>query len=366
MGFRCGIVGLPNAGKSTLFNALTSAANAAAENYPFCTIEPNVGRVAVPDDRLDQVAALAGSPRTVPTRLEFVDIAGLVEGASHGEGLGNRFLAQIREVDAVVQVLRCFADDNVAHVEETVDGLRDAAIVATELMLADLESLERRAEPLTKKAQGGERDAKAELAVIEPVLEALRQGRPARTVARTPGHEGGPRGLHLLTDKPMLYVCNVDEADAAAGNAETEAVAALAVGERAAAVVISAKIEAEVALLADAAERREYLAQMGLEESGLARIVRAGYGLLGLITFFTANASEASAWTVRQGTLAPRAAAAIHGDFERGFIRAETIAFDDYVALGGEAAARDAGKLRQEGRNYPVADGDVIHFRFNV
>jgi hypothetical protein len=366
MGFSCGIVGLPNVGKSTLFNALTATEAAEAANYPFCTIEPNVGRVAVPDDRLDRVAALAGSARAQPTQLEFVDIAGLVEGASRGEGLGNQFLAHIREVDAVVQVLRCFADDNVAHVEETVDASRDAAIVATELMLADLESLERRAEPLTKKARSGERDAKAELALIEPVLDVLRQGRPARTVAQAPEGEGGRRGLHLLTAKPMLYVCNVDEADAAAGNAETEAVAALAAAEGAAAVVISAKIEAEVALLADAGERREYLAALGIEDTGLARVVRAGYGLLGLITFFTANANEARAWTVRRGTPAPRAAGAIHGDFERGFISAETIPFEDYVARGGEAGARDAGKMRQEGRDYAVADGDVIRFRFNV
>ena len=366
MGFSCGIVGLPNVGKSTLFNALTATEAAEAANYPFCTIEPNVGRVAVTDGRLDRVADLAGSARSQPTQLEFVDIAGLVRGASRGEGLGNQFLAHIREVDAVVQVLRCFADDNVTHVEETVDGSRDAAIVATELMLADLESLERRAEPLTKKARSGERDAKAELAVIEPVLEALRQGRPARTVARAPGHEGGPRGLHLLTDKPMLYVCNVDEVDAAAGNSETEAVGALATAEGAAAVIISAKIEAEVALLADADERREYLAALSLEESGLTRVVRAGYGLLDLITFFTANANEARAWTVRRGTLAPRAAGTIHGDFERGFICAETILFEDYVACGGEAGARDAGKMRQEGRDYPVADGDVIRFRFNL
>ena len=361
MGFSCGIVGLPNVGKSTLFNALTATQAAEAANYPFCTIEPNVGRVAVPDGRLDLITTLAKAARTVPTQQEFVDIAGLVRGASRGEGLGNKFLAHIREVGAVIQVLRCFADDNVTHVEETVDAARDAAIVATELMLADLESLERRAIPLTKKARTGERDAKAELAVIDPVLEALRQGRPARTVVRPSGEN-----LHLLTDKPMLYVCNVDEADAAAGNAETEAVAALAAAEGAAAVVISAKIEAEVALLADVDEQSEYLAQMDLEESGLARVVRAGYGLLGLITFFTASVTEARAWTIRRGALAPQAAGTIHGDFERGFICAETIAFDDYVACGGEAAAREAGKLRQEGRNYPVADGDVIHFRFNV
>ncbi|MDP6788051.1 MAG: redox-regulated ATPase YchF [Rhodospirillales bacterium] len=363
MGFSCGIVGLPNVGKSTLFNALTATQAAEAANYPFCTIEPNVGRVAVPDDRLDRVAALAGSARTQPTQLDFVDIAGLVRGASKGEGLGNQFLAHIREVDAVVQVLRCFADDNVAHVEEAVDAPRDAAIVATELMLADLESLERRALPLTKKAHTGERDAKAELALIEPVLEALRQGRPARTVARP---TGGKRGLHLLTDKPMLYVCNVDEADAVAGNAQTEAVAAMAAAEGAASVVISAQIEAEVALLSDAGERCEYLAQMGLDVSGLDRVVRAGYGLLHLITFFTANGTEARAWTVRRGTLAPGAGGTIHGDFERGFICAETITFDDYVACGGEAGARDAGKMRHEGRDYAVADGDVIRFRFNV
>ncbi|MDP7242092.1 MAG: redox-regulated ATPase YchF [Rhodospirillales bacterium] len=363
MGFSCGIVGLPNVGKSTLFNALTATQAAEAANYPFCTIEPNVGRVAVPDGRLDQITTLANAARTVPTQQEFVDIAGLVRGASRGEGLGNKFLAHIREVGAVVQVLRCFADDNVTHVEETVDASRDADIVATELMLADLESLERRALPLTKKARTGERDAKAELAVIEPVLEALRQGRPARTIAKP---EGGKRGLHLLTDKPMLYVCNVDEADAAAGNAETEAVAAMAAAEGAASVVISAKIEAEVALLSEAEERREYLAQMGLNESGLDRVVRAGYGLLDLITFFTASITEARAWTVRQGTLAPGAAGTIHGDFERGFICAETIAFDDYVACGGETGARDAGKMRQEGRDYPVADGDVIRIRFNV
>jgi hypothetical protein len=366
MGFRCGIVGLPNVGKSTLFNALTATAAAAAANYPFCTIEPNVGRVPVPDARLDTLAKLAKSARVLPTQLEFVDIAGLVRGASKGEGLGNQFLAHIREVDAIAHVLRCFESGDITHVEGAVDPLRDAEIVETELMLADLDSLERRIAAAQKKARVGEAEAKAQLAVMEPIAALLREGKPGRHFTPSAEQASLVRQLQLITTKPVLYVCNVAEADAAEGNALSRAVAARAASEGAAAVVVSAAIEAEVAVLPDEAEKREFLASLGLEETGLARVIRAGYALLGLVTFFTAGPKEARAWTVVRGTKAPQAAAAIHTDFERGFISVETIAFDDYVACGGEQGAKDAGKMRQEGRDYVVRDGDVLLFRFNV
>ena len=365
MGFNCGIVGLPNVGKSTLFNALTETAAAAAANYPFCTIEPNVGRVPVPDPRLDILTKLAKSQKTVPTVLEFVDIAGLVRGASKGEGLGNQFLANIREVDAIVHVLRCFESSDITHVEGSIDPLRDAETVETELMLSDLESLERRVNADQKKARGGEKEAKERLAVSERVLEALRAGKPARAVKVSDEERKVLKGLQLITSKPVLYVANVEEASAATGNAVSAKVEAMAKAEGAATVVISAAIEAEVAQLASE-ERTVFLADLGLEETGLARVIRAGHGLLDLITFFTVGPKEAHAWTVRNGAKAPEAAGAIHTDFERGFIRAETIAYDDFVALGSEQAVKDAGKMRVEGAEYPVKDGDILHFRFNV
>ena len=367
MGFNCGIVGLPNVGKSTLFNALTSTAAAQAANYPFCTIEPNIGRVAVPDPRLDKIAVLAKSAKVIPTQLEFVDIAGLVRGASKGEGLGNQFLANIREVDAILHLLRCF-EGEVTHVEGKVDPLRDADIVDTELMLADLESLEKRADNAAKRAKGGDKEARALVDISEPILEALRDGRPARSVLGRLSAEQLPlfRQLQLMTTKPVLYVCNVDEAHAAKGNAYSDKVMARALSEKSQAVVISAAIEAEVALLADEAERAEFLSSLGLEETGLARVIRAGYRLLDLITFFTAGPKEARAWTVRRGARAPEAAGIIHTDFERGFIRAETISYEDYIAAGGENGAKEQGKLRSEGKDYLVQDGDVFHFRFNV
>ena len=366
MGFNCGIVGLPNVGKSTLFNALTSTVQAEAANYPFCTIEPNIGRVAVPDPRVDMLAKLSGSTEAIPTFLEIVDIAGLVRGASQGEGLGNQFLGHIREVDAVIQVLRCFEDDNISHVDGAVDPLRDAETVETELLLADLESLERRIDPIRKKANSGERDAKAELVVMDRVLTALQEGKPARSVSVSATEEPIFKQLQMITAKPVLYVCNVDEDSAATGNAYSEQVLAKAAAENAGVVVVSAAIEAEVAQLATTAERQDFLESLGLEEAGLDRVIRAGYALLDLITFLTTGPKESRAWTVRRGATAPEAAGTIHSDFERGFICAEVIAYDDFVACGGEQAAKEAGKMRQEGRDYVVVDGDVILFRFNV
>jgi GTP-binding protein YchF len=364
MGFNCGIVGLPNVGKSTLFNALTATAAAQAANYPFCTIEPNVGRVGVPDPRLQALSTIGKSKATVPTSLEFVDIAGLVRGASRGEGLGNQFLANIREVDAIIHVLRCFEDGDVTHVEGSVDPIRDAETVETELMLADLDSLERRLPALQKKARGGDRESLAVVALMEPILSALQAGQSARTAIPADQVEAAKR-LQLMTSKSVLYVCNVEEAAAADGNAQSARVMARAKAEGAGAVVVSAAIEAEVSLLAEA-DRREFLDGLGLPDSGLDRVIRAGYALLGLATYFTVGPKETRAWTITAGTKAPQAAAVIHNDFERGFIACETIAYDDFIALKGEAGAKEAGKMRVEGREYVVRDGDVLLFRFNV
>jgi ribosome-binding ATPase len=363
MGFKCGIVGLPNVGKSTLFNALTQTAAAQAANYPFCTIEPNVGDVAVPDPRLDKLAAIAKSQQIVPTRITFVDIAGLVRGASKGEGLGNQFLANIREVDAIAHVLRCFEDDDITHVEGKIDPVGDAETVETELMLADLESLEKRMVPLEKKAKSGEKEAKEQLALMTKAVALLRDGKPARLADLAPEERLPYSQLGLMTAKPVLYVCNVDEGSAANGNKFSQAVETMAKLQGAGAVVISARIEEEVAQLPNE-ERAEYLSSLGLSEPGLNRLIRAGYALLGLLTFFTVGPKEARAWTVTEGSRAPKGAGVIHTDFEQGFIRAETIAYNDYIAGNGEAGARDAGKFRLEGKDYIVQDGDVMHFRF--
>jgi GTP-binding protein YchF len=366
MGFRCGIVGLPNVGKSTLFNALTETAAAQAANYPFCTIEPNVGRVAVPDPRLDRIREIAKSAQEIETQIEFVDIAGLVRGASKGEGLGNQFLANIREVDAIVHVLRCFEGGDVTHVEGRVDPIADAETVETELMLADLESLERRVPNLVKKAQQGDKEAKVEASVLGQALDLLRESKPARMVQPRDAEEAKAlTRAQLLTAKPVLYVCNVDEGDAASGNELSQRVFDKAASEAAKSVVISAAIEAEIATLPPE-ERDAFLSDLGLTETGLNRMIHAAYELLGLITFYTAGPKEARAWTVHRGAKAPEAAGEIHTDFERGFIRAETIAYDDFIRHGGEAGARDAGKLRSEGKDYMVQDGDVMLFRFNV
>ena len=366
MGFRCGIVGLPNVGKSTLFNALTETQAAQAANYPFCTIEPNVGQVAVPDERLDKLAAIAGSAKVIPTQLGFVDIAGLVKGASKGEGLGNQFLGNIREVDAIVHVLRCFEDDDIQHVANKVDPLSDAEVVETELMLADLESLEKRVPAAQKKATAGDKEARVMASVLGQALDLLRDGKPARlTQPSGDDEEKVFAQAQLLTAKPVLYVCNVAEDDAATGNVLSEQVFAKAAAEGAEAVVVSAAIESELVAMPEE-DRAEYLDSLGLSESGLSRVIRAGYKLLGLKTFFTAGPKEARAWTFPTGAKAPQAAGEIHTDFERGFIRAETIAFEDYVGLGGESGAKEAGKLRQEGKEYVVQDGDVMMFKFNV
>ena len=363
MGFKMGIVGLPNVGKSTLFNALTQTAAAQAANYPFCTIEPNVGDVAVPDERLERLAGIASSAQIIPTRLTFVDIAGLVRGASKGEGLGNQFLANIREVDAVAHVVRCFEDTDITHVEGKIDPLADIETIETELMLADLDSLEKRLQNLEKRAKGSDKEAKDILALVNRALPLLREGRPARLVERKPEEERLFQTLGLLSSKPVLYVCNVEEASADQGNAFSAKVFELARAEGAKAVVVSARIESEIAVLAPG-EQADYLEAIGLSEPGLNRVIRAGYELLGLITYFTVGPKEARAWTITRGTRAPQAAGVIHTDFEKGFIRAETIAYPEYVTLKGEAGARDAGKLRLEGKEYLVQDGDVLHFRF--
>ncbi|MEM9706283.1 MAG: redox-regulated ATPase YchF [Pseudomonadota bacterium] len=365
MGFKCGIVGLPNVGKSTLFNALTKTAAAQAENYPFCTIEPNIGDVAVPEPRLPALAKISNSQEVIPARMQFVDIAGLVKGASKGEGLGNQFLANIREVDAVIYVLRCFEDDDITHVAGTVDPIADFDVVETELMLADLESLEKRRVNLEKRVRGQDKDAKVELALVDRALDCLRDGAPARRASVDDDEAKAWKGLQLLTAKPILFVANVDEVSASSGNTFSAAVSERATEEKAACVIISAKIEAELAQLDDE-EQAEYLESLGLTEPGLNRLIREGYSLLGLQTYFTSGPKETRAWTVKVGATAPQAAGVIHTDFERGFIRAETISFDDYVALDGEQGAKDAGKMRLEGKDYVVQDGDVMLFRFNA
>ncbi|NNE53190.1 MAG: redox-regulated ATPase YchF [Sulfitobacter sp.] len=365
MGFKMGIVGLPNVGKSTLFNALTRTAAAQAANFPFCTIEPNVGEVAVPDDRLDRLAAIAQSKQIIPTRMTFVDIAGLVKGASKGEGLGNQFLANIREVDAIAHVLRCFEDGDVTHVEGRVDPVADAETIETELMLADIESIEKRLQNIVRKVRGGDKEAVQQERLMKMALEALEAGNPARVVEVDAEDAKAWRMLQLLTTKPVLYVCNVGEADASEGNAHSAKVAEMAAAEGNAHVIISAQIEEEISQL-EPEEAQMFLEEMGLEEAGLDRLIRAGYELLHLETYFTVGPKEARAWTIKTGTTAPRAAGVIHGDFEKGFIRAETIAYDDFVTLGGEGPAKEAGKMRAEGKGYVVKDGDVLHFLFNT
>ncbi len=365
MGFKMGIVGLPNVGKSTLFNALTKTAAAQAANFPFCTIEPNVGDVAVPDSRLDQLAAIAGSKQIIPARMTFVDIAGLVKGASKGEGLGNQFLANIRETDAIAQVLRCFEDDDITHVDGRIDPIADAETIETELMLADLESIEKRRANLVRKLKGNDKEAQQQDRLLAEAQKMLEDGKPARMVEVSDEDAKAWKMLQLLTTKPVLYVCNVDEGSAATGNEFSAKVEAMAKEQGAATVVISAQIEEEISQL-DAEEAEMFLGEMGLEEAGLDRLIRAGYDLLNLETYFTVGPKEARAWTIRKGTGAPQAAGVIHGDFERGFIRAETIAFDDYVTCKGETGAKEAGKMRVEGKSYVVKDGDVLHFLFNA
>ena len=365
MGFKMGIVGMPNVGKSTLFNALTRTAAAQAANFPFCTIEPNVGEVAVPDARLDKLAAIAKSKSIIPTRMTFVDIAGLVKGASKGEGLGNQFLANIREVDAIAHVLRCFEDGDVVHVDGRVDPCADAETIDTELMLADIESIEKRLQNILRKVRGGDKDAVQQERLLRAALTVLEQGQPARVVDVAEDDLRAWKLLQLLTTKPVLYVCNVGEAEAGQGNAFSAAVAEMAAAQGNAHVIISAQIEEEISKL-ERDEAEMFLTEMGLEEAGLDRLIRAGYALLHLETYFTVGPKEARAWTIRTGTTAPKAAGVIHGDFEKGFIRAETIAYADFIALGGEQAAKDAGKMRAEGKAYTVKDGDVLHFLFNT
>ncbi len=366
MGFKCGIVGLPNVGKSTLFNALLSTAQAEAANYPFCTIEPNVGRVSVPDERVEKLAKIANSAQLIPTQLEFVDIAGLVRGASKGEGLGNQFLSHIREVDAIIYVLRCFEDGNITHVEGDVNPMRDAEIVETELVIADMESLEKRLPNLQKKAKGGDKDSQEQVAIIERVLKVVNEGHPARmTELRDEAEKRQFKLLQLLTSKPVMYVCNVDEDSAATGNALSEKVQEMAKKKNAPCVIISARIEAEISMMDTPEDKQEFLDSLGLKETGLSMIVRAGYKLLDLVTYFTIGPKEARAWTITRGTQGPGAAGVIHTDFEKGFIRAETIAYNDYIAHNGEQGAKEAGKFRLEGKEYVVQDGDVLHFRFN-
>jgi len=365
VGFKCGIVGLPNVGKSTLFNALTRTAAAQAANFPFCTIEPNVGEVSVPDERLDKIAAIGKSAEIVPTRLSFVDIAGLVKGAAQGEGLGNQFLANIREVDAIAYVLRCFENDDIVHVSNTIDPIADAEVVETELMLADMESLEKRIGGLEKRLRGQDKEAKVTLELVQRALAVLQDGKPARNVEIADDEKKAFKELNLLTSKPALYICNVDEDSAADGNEMTKRVAEYAAAQNARSVIISAEIESELSQLEDD-EQKEFLETLGLEEPGLNRIIREGYKLLNLQTYFTVGPKEARAWTVQVGTKAPQAAGVIHTDFERGFIRAQTIAYDDFVELGGEAAAKEAGKARDEGKEYVVKDGDIMLFKFNT
>ncbi len=366
MGFNCGIVGLPNVGKSTLFNALTQTAAAEAANYPFCTIEPNIGRVSVPDKRVDILAKIAGSKQLIPTQLEFVDIAGIVKGASKGEGLGNKFLSHIREVDAIVHVVRCFDNGDITHVEGSVDPLRDAEIIETELVLADLESVEKRIPNLEKKAKSQDKDAKIQLELLQEVYKLLAEGRPAREMVVSAENQKNFKMLQLITAKPLMYVCNVAEGDSVEGNEYSKKILEKAKKEKAAHVIISAQIEQEIASLATEEEKLEFLSSLGLEETGLSRVIRTGYELLELITFFTIGPKEAHAWTLSKGSTAPKAAGVIHTDFEKGFIRSETISYDDYVKYSGENGCKDAGKMRLEGKDYIMQDGDVVHFRFNV